>query len=103
MQVREPSRETVRRLAELRVDDGRVLSVYINLDPSRFGTGPARSTAIRSVIDEAARRAREVDGELSHEARTALVCLRNASGADPHAALRVYGEHVLPALTGARV
>ena len=32
-----------------------------------------------------------------------LVCLQNASGADPHAALRVYGERVLPALSGARV
>jgi coenzyme F420-dependent glucose-6-phosphate dehydrogenase len=27
-----------------------------------------------------------------------IVCLQNASGADPHAALRVYGEKVLPAL-----
>ena len=32
-----------------------------------------------------------------------VVCLQNASGADPHAALRVYGEKVLPALRGARV
>jgi coenzyme F420-dependent glucose-6-phosphate dehydrogenase len=32
-----------------------------------------------------------------------IVCLQNASGADPHAALRVYGEKVLPALRGARV
>jgi coenzyme F420-dependent glucose-6-phosphate dehydrogenase len=29
-----------------------------------------------------------------------VVCLQNASGADPHAALRVYGEKVLPALRG---
>ena len=32
-----------------------------------------------------------------------VVCLQNASGADPHAALRVYGEKVLPALRAARV
>jgi len=32
-----------------------------------------------------------------------IVCLQNASGADPHAALGVYGEQVLPALRGARV
>jgi coenzyme F420-dependent glucose-6-phosphate dehydrogenase len=32
-----------------------------------------------------------------------VVCLQNGSGADPHGALRVYGEHVLPALRGARV
>ena len=72
MQAREPSRDTVRRLAEFRVDEGRVLSVYVNLDPSSFGTGPARSTAIRSVVDEASRRTRELDGELSHDARGAL-------------------------------
>jgi coenzyme F420-dependent glucose-6-phosphate dehydrogenase len=29
-----------------------------------------------------------------------VVCLQNASGADPHAALRVYGDKVLPALRG---
>ncbi len=27
-----------------------------------------------------------------------IVCLQNASGADPHAALRVYGQRVMPAL-----
>jgi coenzyme F420-dependent glucose-6-phosphate dehydrogenase len=32
-----------------------------------------------------------------------VVCLQNASGAAPEAALRVYGEQVLPALRGARV
>jgi coenzyme F420-dependent glucose-6-phosphate dehydrogenase len=32
-----------------------------------------------------------------------VVCLQNGSGAAPEQALRVYGEHVLPALRGARV
>jgi coenzyme F420-dependent glucose-6-phosphate dehydrogenase len=32
-----------------------------------------------------------------------IVCVQNASGADPERALGVYGEHVLPALRGARV
>lgn len=32
-----------------------------------------------------------------------VVCLQNGSGADPQGALRVYGEHVLPRLRGARV
>jgi coenzyme F420-dependent glucose-6-phosphate dehydrogenase len=32
-----------------------------------------------------------------------IVVMANDSGADPHAAIRVYGEHVLPALRGARV
>jgi len=32
-----------------------------------------------------------------------VVCLQNASGADPGGALKVYGEKVLPALRGERV
>jgi coenzyme F420-dependent glucose-6-phosphate dehydrogenase len=32
-----------------------------------------------------------------------IVVLQNNSGADPHGAIRVYGEKVLPALRGARV
>jgi coenzyme F420-dependent glucose-6-phosphate dehydrogenase len=32
-----------------------------------------------------------------------VVCLQNGSGAEPHRALEVYGERVLPALRGARV
>jgi coenzyme F420-dependent glucose-6-phosphate dehydrogenase len=32
-----------------------------------------------------------------------VVCLQNGSGAEPLGALRTYGEHVLPALKGARV
>jgi coenzyme F420-dependent glucose-6-phosphate dehydrogenase len=32
-----------------------------------------------------------------------IVVLQNNSGADPHGAIRVYGEQVLPQLRGARV
>jgi coenzyme F420-dependent glucose-6-phosphate dehydrogenase len=32
-----------------------------------------------------------------------IVCLQNGSGADPIGALRIYAEHVLPSLKGARV
>jgi coenzyme F420-dependent glucose-6-phosphate dehydrogenase len=32
-----------------------------------------------------------------------VVCIQNASGSDPLGALQTYGEHVLPALKGARV
>jgi coenzyme F420-dependent glucose-6-phosphate dehydrogenase len=32
-----------------------------------------------------------------------VVCLQNMSGADPLGTIRIYGEHVLPALRGARV
>jgi coenzyme F420-dependent glucose-6-phosphate dehydrogenase len=48
--------------------------------------------------DHHAERIREVE-----RLGATVVCLQNGSGADPHGALRVYGERVLPALRGARV
>ncbi|HEX2161190.1 MAG TPA: Vms1/Ankzf1 family peptidyl-tRNA hydrolase [Thermoleophilaceae bacterium] len=53
-------------------DAGCVLSVYVNLDPSEFATGPARSSALRSVADEASRAVENGAGELSHEVRLRL-------------------------------
>ena len=40
-------------------------------------------------------RIREVE-----ELGATIVCLQNGSGADPHGALRMYGEQVLPKLRG---
>jgi coenzyme F420-dependent glucose-6-phosphate dehydrogenase len=40
--------------------------------------------------------------EVERMGATTVVVMNN-SGADPHGAIRVYGEHVLPALKGARV
>jgi peptide chain release factor subunit 1 len=71
MQAGQLDRSTLRRLAELRPERGKVLSLYLNLDPSQFGTQPARSQAIRSLLDEADRRVREVDG-LPRDERLAL-------------------------------
>ena len=71
MQVTAPDRDQLRRLAEMRLDRPVVLSLYLDLDPSRFATPPARSTAVRSLLDEADRRLRERDS-LSHDDRTAL-------------------------------
>jgi len=65
------TRDRLRRLAELRPDEGRVLSVFLNLDPSEFATGAARSTAITSVINEASHRVEECEG-LDHDAHQAL-------------------------------
>lgn len=59
MQTNQLSPDTLRRLAELRPDDGKVVSIYLNLDPTEFASGPARSTAINSLLDEAGRAARE--------------------------------------------
>jgi peptide subunit release factor 1 (eRF1) len=59
MQTNQLSPDTLRRLAELRPVDGKVVSIYLNLDPTEFASGPARSTAINSVLDEAGRAARD--------------------------------------------
>src|SRR3954463_5765779 len=59
MQTNQLSPDTLRRLAEFRPGEGKVVSIYLNLDPTEFASGPARSTAINSVLDEAARAARE--------------------------------------------
>src|SRR3954467_5178297 len=61
MQTNQLSPDTLRRLAELRPDEGKVLSIYLNLDPTEVASGPARSTAINSVLDHAGRSARVED------------------------------------------
>ncbi|MDX6672029.1 MAG: hypothetical protein QOI91_2392 [Solirubrobacteraceae bacterium] len=61
---------TLRRLSGLRPERGKVLSLYLDLDPSTFATPAARSSAITSLLDEAGRRAKEL--ELDHDAEVAL-------------------------------
>jgi peptide chain release factor subunit 1 len=65
------TRDRLRRLADVKPERGRVLSVILNLDPTEFATPPARSTAVTSVLTEAAHRVEEADG-LDHEERGAL-------------------------------
>jgi hypothetical protein len=62
--------EILRSLAETRANEETILSLYLDLDPGRFATGPARATEIDSLLDEA-RRAVEA-GERSHHERQAL-------------------------------
>jgi peptide chain release factor subunit 1 len=64
------TRERLRRLADVKPDRGLVLSVFLNLDPTRFATPAARSTAVTSVVTQAARRVEEA--ELDHDEREAL-------------------------------
>jgi peptide chain release factor subunit 1 len=59
MQTNQLSPDTLRRLAELRPSEGKIVSIYLNLDPAEFGDGRAKRSAINSVLDEAERRARE--------------------------------------------
>ncbi len=61
----------LRALAEVRPERGRVLSVFLNLDPTEFATPPARSSAITSVMTAAAHKI-ESKEELSHDERIAL-------------------------------
>jgi peptide chain release factor subunit 1 len=49
-----------------------VISLYLDLDPERFATAPARSAQIRSLIDQAARELDAADGLSHHD----LVSLR---------------------------
>jgi peptide chain release factor subunit 1 len=66
-----PDRGELRRLSELRVERPVVLSLYLDLRPAQFATPPARQTAVRSLLDEAARRIE--DGEdLAHGDRRDL-------------------------------
>ncbi|MEA2374826.1 MAG: peptide chain release factor subunit 1 [Thermoleophilaceae bacterium] len=71
MQTNELSSHLLRRLADLRPDGARVLSLFVNLDPSEFATPSARATEVRSLIDRAERQLRESDG-LSHDEQQGL-------------------------------
>jgi peptide chain release factor subunit 1 len=70
MQINELDTATLRRLSGLRPEEGKVLSIYLNLDPHEFATPAARGTAITSLLDEADRKTRE-DG-LDHDEKVAL-------------------------------
>src|SRR5258708_26680773 len=70
MQVSDVTADRIRRLAETRAQQGRVISFYLNLDPSEFATRAARHPDIESLLDEAERRVRNVD-DLPRDARPA--------------------------------
>src|SRR3954453_20493414 len=61
----------LRALAAVHPEEGCVLSVFLNLDPTQFATAAARSSAITSVMTEAAHKVEEKDG-LTHDERMAL-------------------------------
>ena len=66
------TRDRLRRLAEARVGDAKVLSVFLNLDPREFATPAARSTEVRSRLDRAGRLVREESERLTHEQKESL-------------------------------
>ena len=67
------TRSRLRRLADLRPERGRVLSVYMDLDPSEFATPPARASLVTSLITEA-RHQIDALADVSHDE---LKSLRN--------------------------
>ena len=73
MQTNELNSDLLRRLADLRPGGARVLSLFLNLDPSEFATPPARATEIRSLIDQAERQAREASDSIGHDAKKDLL------------------------------
>jgi peptide chain release factor subunit 1 len=62
--------QQVRRLTEYRAGHP-VISLYMDLHPGEFATGPARSTEIHSLVDEAHRKIEAQDG-MSHDDRITL-------------------------------
>ena len=66
------TRDRLRLLAEARVGDAKVLSVFLNLDPREFATPAARSTEVRSSLDRAGRLVREESERLTHEQKESL-------------------------------
>jgi peptide chain release factor subunit 1 len=66
-----PTAGRLRALAEVRPQHARVLSVFVNLDPSQFGTPPARASQIASLLNDARRRVDDATG-LGHEEHEAL-------------------------------
>ena len=60
MQTNDLTPEKLRELADLRPDNARVLSLFINLDPTEFATPPARGSEARSVLDQAERSIKEL-------------------------------------------
>src|SRR5829696_8367979 len=71
MEASTSPRGRLRRLAELRPERGRVLSVYFDLDPASFPTGRERAVQINAVLDEAGK-AIEARDDLDHDERLGL-------------------------------
>lgn len=70
MRVNDVTRERLRSIARRPIEEGKVLSLFIDLDPRRFAVPHARDTAFTAVLAEAQRQADAA--ELDQAARLAL-------------------------------
>jgi len=71
MQTNELDRSKLRELANLRHEGAKVLSLYLNLDPTEFADPKARTTEMHSLLDEADRRLRN-GHNLTHDEKIHL-------------------------------
>ncbi|MDQ3675790.1 MAG: hypothetical protein M3401_03150 [Actinomycetota bacterium] len=71
MHANDVTPELLRRLAGTRAQRGRVLSLYLNLDPHEHDTLRARSSAVGSLLSEA-REHVEAYANADHDARAGL-------------------------------
>lgn len=71
MRTNELTSARLRELADLRPARGKVLSLFVDLDPVRFADAAARSSSFGSLRNEAERVVERTDG-LDHEERRAL-------------------------------
>src|SRR5437763_1030314 len=71
MQTNELNGSKLRELADIRPEGAKVLSLYLNLDPTEFASAQARTTEMSSLLDEADRRLRNGDS-LTHDEKAHL-------------------------------
>jgi peptide subunit release factor 1 (eRF1) len=69
--VADISEDVLRELAVTRPEQGRVLSLYLDLDPAEFATADARASAVTSLLDGAAREIESIE-DLTHDERQGL-------------------------------
>src|SRR3954454_21125817 len=71
MQTNDLTPEKLRELADLKPDNARVLSLFLNLAPTEFASPAARGAEVRSLIDQANRLVKDEDG-IGHDELMAL-------------------------------
>jgi peptide chain release factor subunit 1 len=70
MRVNDVTAARLRDLAGRRPERGKVITLFVNLDPSQFGTVPARSSEITSLLDAAHRQVERA--QLGHDEKASL-------------------------------
>ncbi|HEV2771142.1 MAG TPA: host attachment protein [Solirubrobacteraceae bacterium] len=71
MHANDVTPETVRRLAGLRARNGKILSLYLDLDPQTHDTPRARSSAVNSLLSDARQRVEDYT-DADHDAKAGL-------------------------------